>query len=340
MDALLCGDIGGTHTRLALVRPGDLDAPLVVRIYPSREHAGLLPIVERYLGEARAEAGELSLRGAAFGIPGPVSAASEVLWMVNLPWRIVVADVARALKLDRVRFLNDFGAVALCVPSLAPGQLHALGGGAAQPRAPLAVLGAGTGLGEGVLVWSGERYVPLASEGGHTDFAPRDALQMRLLDTLLSRYGHAAWERVLSGPGLVNLYEFLRDREGLAESSAVRAELAREDAPVAVARHGLAAGGAAPDPLCARAVDLFCTLYGAKAGNLALEVVATGGVYLAGALSANLLHPRAAQVFRAAFDASPSFARLLQGIPVWVITHPHPGLLGAAIAAAEALGRS
>ena len=254
MEALLCGDIGGTHTRLALVRPRDLDAPVVLRVYPSREFAGLVPILERFLGEARAEAGELRLRSAALGIPGPVSATGGDLWMVNLPWRIVVADVARALGLERVRFLNDFGAVALSVPRLEPAQLHALGGGGAQPRGPLAVLGAGTGLGEGFLVWGGERYVALASEGGHTDFAPRDALQLRLVDDLRSRYGQASWERVLSGPGLVNLYEFLRDREGLAEAPSVRAALAREDAPVAIARHGLGSGGAAPDPLCARAL--------------------------------------------------------------------------------------
>jgi glucokinase len=336
LDALLCGDIGGTHTRLALVRPGELDLPVVLRVYSSREYSGLLPILARFLGEVRAELGELRLRGAALGIPGPVSAAEDELWMVNLPWRIVTADVARALGLERVRFLNDFGAVALSVPRLAPGQLHALGGGAAQPRGPLVVLGAGTGLGEGFLVWGGERYVSVASEGGHTDFSPRDALQTRLLDYLRSRYVQAAWERVLSGPGLVILYEFLRDREGLAESSAVRPALAREGAPLAIARHGLGLEGAAPDPLCARTMDLFCSLYGAKAGNLALEVVATGGVYLAGALSSNLLHLSAGQVFRAAFETNPNFARLLQGIPVWVITHPNPGLLGAAIAAAEA----
>lgn len=357
MDVLLCGDIGGTHTRLALVRPGALDAPIVARVYPSRDYAEFLPLLVRFLAEAKGEAGGLRLRAAAFGIPGPVSAASEVLWMVNLPWRIATATVARALNLERVRFLNDFTAVALSVPRLAPHQLRPLGGGPPLPLGPIVVLGAGTGLGEGFLIWDGGRYQPVPSEGGHTDFAPRTALEVRLLEFLLGRHGQVTWERVVSGPGLVNLYEFLREREGLAEAPAVRAALACEDAPAAIARYGLGKAGLGkggpgsggrgnggleppPDPLCARALDLFCTLYGAAAGNLALQVVATGGVYLAGGMAQHLLDLLASGSFRNAFEANRQFGDLLKRIPVWGITHPNPGLLGAAIAAGEELERT
>jgi glucokinase len=345
MDVLLCGDIGGTHTRLALVRQGALDAPIVARVYPSQDYAEFLPLLERFLAEAKGEAGDFRLRGAAFGIPGPVSATSEVLWMVNLPWRIAIGTVARLLKLERVRFLNDFMAVALSVPHLAPHHLHPLGGGPPLARGPIVVLGAGTGLGEGFLVWNGERYLPVPSEGGHADFAPRTALEVRLLEFLLARHGQVTWERVLSGPGLSNLYEFLREREGLAEAPGVREALAREDVPAAITRHGLGGQGSAgsgtpPDPLCARALDLFCTLYGAAAGNLALQVVATGGVYLAGGMARHVLGLLGSGPFRKAFEANRQFGDLLKRIPVWAIIHPNPGLLGAAIAAAEAPERA
>jgi glucokinase len=334
MDVLLCGDIGGTHTRLALVCPGAPDAPVVTRVYASRDHAEFLPLLERFMTEARGEAPKLRLRGAAFGIPGPVSAVSDVLWMVNLPWRITIAAVARALGLEHVRFLNDFTAVALSVPRLDPRDLHPLGGGPADPRGPIAVLGAGTGLGEGFLVWTGDRYVPVPSEGGHADFAPRNAIEVRLFEFLLARYGQVPWEYVLSGPGLVNLYVFLREREALTEAPAVREAIAREDAPAVITRYGL---NTRPDPLCARALDLFCTLFGAAASNLALQVVATGGVYLAGGISQRVMGLLGSGSFRRAFAANQQFGKLLTQIPVWVILHPNPGLLGAATMAEQDL---
>lgn len=379
MDLLLCGDVGGTHTRLALFEPGHPHDPVASDTLGSREFAGFLPLLSRFL-DGRSG---LKLRSAAFGIPGPASAGRDELWMVNLPWRIHVSEVARKLGLPRVQFINDFAAVALAVPHLKPIHLHALGGGAAVPHEPIAVLGAGTGLGESFLVWTGTRYLPVATECGHADFAPRTPVEMRLLEYLQERerrrvprplaqalgagsLGHRArhvtpplrggagvvspplrggareevqltpvpWEAVLSGPGLVNLAEWVRDGEHIEAAPALRAALeqARDDAPAVITRLALAR---VPDPLCARAVELFCTLYGAEAGNAALRVVAAGGVYLAGGIAPQLLGPLSAPGFRQAFEAKYGFAELLRTIPVWVITHPNPGLLGAAIAAQE-----
>jgi glucokinase len=193
-------------------------------------------------------------------------------------------------------------------------------------------------LGESFLVWTGTRYLAVATECGHTDFAPRTAVEMRLLEYLQRRYGGATWERVLSGPGLVNLAEFLRDQEGFEAAPSLRIALAdakgRDDAPAVITR---LASAAHSDPLCARAIEMFCTLYGAEAGNAALRVVAKGGVYLAGGIAPLLREPLSRGGFRAAFEAKPGFSDLLCTIPVWIVTHPNPGLLGAAIAAQEGM---
>jgi glucokinase len=335
MDVLLCGDIGGTHTRLALIRPGHPHRPLASEVFASREFSALEPLLQRFLsGQRGSRLGGLRLRAAAFGIPGPVSAASKDLWMVNLPWRIRVPAVAKALGVPRVRFLNDFAAVALAVPHLKPENLHAIGTGVAQSRAPIGVIGAGTGLGEGFLVWHGTGYVTVSSEGGHTDFAPRTPREIRLLEYLRERTGPVPWERVLSGPGLVNLVEFLRDVEDWTLPAELVAALGssttRTSAPSLVTRLGQ---GPAPDPVCAEAIELFCTLYGAEAGNLALKAVATGGIYLAGGVALHLLDALDRGGFRTAFAAKQGFGELLSTVPTWVITHPNPGLLGAAIAA-------
>jgi glucokinase len=332
MDVLICGDIGGTHTRLALFPPGRPHAFVATETFASREFPEFLPLLSRFLDGRRG----IHVRGAAFGIPGPASGESEELWMVNLPWRIRVSEVARKLGVAHVRFVNDFAAVALAVPHLRPEHLHALGGGPSALHAPIAVLGAGTGLGESFLVWTGTCYFAVATECGHTDFAPRTAVEMRLLEYLRRRYGGVTWERVLSGPGLANLAEFLRDQEGLEAPPPLRIALAdatgRDDAPAVITR---LASAATPDPLCARAIEMFCALYGAEAGNAALRVVAKGGVYLAGGIAPLIREPLSRGGFRAAFEAKQGFSDLLRELPVWIVTHPNPGLLGAAIAAQE-----
>ncbi|HUJ76399.1 MAG TPA: glucokinase, partial [bacterium] len=327
MDALLCGDVGGTHSRLALYARGWLDEPLLLRVYPSAHYPALQPLLEQFLAEARQALPEARPVRACFGAPGPTNGA--IIRPVNLAWVIDTAEVARWLALQRTEFINDFSANCLAVTRLGPEHLQQIGKGERQARQPLAVLGAGTGLGEGFVVWHGEQPVVVPTEGGHKDFAPHDALEMRLLAYLLRKGPHVSWELLLSGMGLVHLYEFLRDEEALPESPQVRAAMAQEDPAAVITRYGVPG----LDGLCSRVLDLFCTLYGAEAGNLALQVLATGGVYLAGGIARHLGARLHDGKFRAGFENKGRYRQFVETIPTYLITHPWPGLLGAAIAA-------
>ncbi|MBI3993567.1 MAG: glucokinase, partial [Candidatus Lambdaproteobacteria bacterium] len=229
----------------------------------------------------------------------------------------------------QVRFVNDFTAVCHAIPHLRPDDVQAVGGGRALAGHPIAVLGAGTGLGEGILVPHGDAFLVVPSEGGHTDFAPRSALEIRLLTYLTEKFNRVSYERIVSGPGLVNLYEFLRDREGMAENPGVREEMRRDSAPPVISRHGLARS----DALCERALDLFCSIYGAEAGNLALKVLARGGVYLAGGIAAKVIARLREGGFRQGFEHKGRYTAFLETVPTLVIVHPQPGLMGAAHAA-------
>ncbi|MBI4083441.1 MAG: glucokinase [Candidatus Lambdaproteobacteria bacterium] len=323
---ILAGDIGGTNTRLALVDAAEPRSPRRLRVYRSADHESLEAIAADYLAAGRRE-GEPAPTRAGFGIAGPVDGA--IVTLTNLPWVVDKARLAAALGVERVAFVNDFAAISLAVPALRAADLHAIGPGEPRAHEPIAVLGAGTGLGESFLVWCGSEYRVVPSEGGHADFAPRTALEMRLLAFMLERHERVSVERLVSGPGLVNLYRFFHQREGLPEAPAVKAELAREEAPAVIARHGLAGD----DPLCGRALDLFCELYGAEAGNLALKVLARGGVYLAGGIAGKILPRLEAGGFRHAFERKGRYAEFLRGVPTLLVTYPQPGLLGAALAA-------
>jgi glucokinase len=329
METILAGDIGGTNTRLALYDPGNLREPLLMRRYGSGDYESLQSIIQTFF----AESGELAQRRkptrAAFGVAGPVGGV--VVKLTNLPWVIDAGQIAQRIGLDKVTFVNDFAAQCLAVTQLKPEHLHPIGGGEPQPDAPVAVLGAGTGLGEGFLIHTGERHVVVPSEGGHADFAPRNPLEVRLLEHLLEKLPRVSYERVLSGQGLVNLYEFFRDRERMPEAEAVREQMRREDPAAVVSRNALARS----DALCERALDLFCTLYGAEAGNLALKVLARGGVYLAGGIAGKIIPRLEEGGFRHGFEHKGRFTSFLQGVPTYVIVHPQPGLMGAAIAASR-----
>ena len=335
MNWILAGDIGGTNTRLAYFqaeRPGEL---LGMRVYPSVGFGSLVEILARYAadlaagGEGEALA-DIRPGRAGFGIAGPVD--REIVKLTNLPWAVDTRAVRAHLGLENVCFVNDFAANCHAVPHLTAGHLHAIGGGSPQPGGSMAVLGAGTGLGQGFLVpRPGSGYLVVPSEGGHTDFAPRTPREGRLLNHLAGQYGRASWERVLSGAGLHNLYRFLRDGEGMAETPAIAGEMAGHDPAAVITAHALAGD----DPLCRETLALFCALYGAEAGNLALKVLARGGVYLAGGIAGRILPLLEAGEFRAAFQAKGRYTALMESIPTYLITHPQPGLLGAAIAAGE-----
>lgn len=321
---VLAGDIGGTKTLLALVDVDDCSATVVLeRRYESASFADLDAIVAAFIDET----GERGER-ACFAIAGPVfDNRSEA---TNLPWVVDARALRAARGLGPTRLINDFVAVAYGVLRLDERDLVTINPGARDPRGPIAVLGAGTGLGEAILVSVHGRYEVIPSEGGHADFAPRNEQEIGLLRWLLERHEHVSWERVVSGLGLRNIYAYLAETGAAPESEEVRAALARgEDLGALVGMHAVSGS----DRLSAATVDLFVGAYGAEAGNLALKVVATGGVFVAGGIAPKILPCMTDGRFRQAFVSKGRLSNLVARIPVFVVTRTDVGLIGAAVAA-------
>jgi len=327
---VLAGDVGGTNCRLALVALDPACRVLFRHDYPSAAHDSLQAVLARF--RADLPAGLPAAAAAGFGVPGPV--VDGVCRTTNLPWIVARTDLAAALGLGDVALVNDFHAAALGVTTLDAGAFVPIGGGPPRAGGPVGLLGAGTGLGEACLHHVGGRYEVLPSEGGHKDFAPHDDEEIALLRWLARRHAHVSWERVLSGPGLVTLYEFYRDELGVPDDPHTRAALAAADPAPAVTR----AAAAGTDAAAVRALDRFCRLYGAEAGNLALAVVATGGVYLAGGVTPHIVEALSAGPFRVAFEDKGRYRALLEAIPVRVVVDENLGLRGAALAAARLTG--
>jgi len=320
---ILAGDVGGTKTSLALYRR---EARGLLRdrmaTYRSREHEGLDSILRDFLS------GGPSVERACVGVAGPVEDGRCRL--TNLDWEVDEASLRRTLGVRDAYLVNDLQATASSLPFLQKPDRATIQEGAADPRGNMAVLAAGTGLGEGFLVGYGTGYIPLASEGGHVDFAPRDEREMRLHAFLRAKHGRVSVERVLSGPGLHDVYRFLREEERLEEEPGIAAEIDGREPQHAIVRHGLAGGAGA----CAETVRIFCSLYGAEAGNLALQYLATGGVYLGGGIAPAILPALRGGGFLAAFLDKGRMRNLLSRVPVMVILDPAAPLLGAASYAA------
>jgi glucokinase len=314
---ILAGDIGGTKTNLALF--DDRLQTIVARTYPSREHDSLDHIVEAFVAEASARP-----RRACFGVAGPVLEGKSKT--TNLPWIVDAAALARVLGLRRVALLNDLEANAYGIAVLGPEDLVVLAAGAPEARGNAAVIAAGTGLGEAGLHWDGQRFHPFASEGGHASFGPRTPLEIELLSFLLRRFDHVSWETVLSGPGLVQIYEFLRDSGRGEQPDWLAEELRGEDPAALISQFALQNRS----ELCSAALDLFVVLYGAEAGNLALKLKATGGVYIGGGIAPKILTRLKSPAFLEAFRSKGPMRPLLEGIAVKVITNDKTALLGAA----------
>ena len=322
---VLAGDIGGTNVRLALVDVSDHALRIVQEErFATRSFPGLGPIVRRFCTDIGTRPDR-----ACFGVPGPV--VSEACEAPHLPWKLDARQLAAEVSIPNIRFINDFSAVGYGVERLGPGDLVTLQEGTPVARGPIALLGAGTGLGEGCLIWDGERYQVYPSEGGHADFAARDALQWKLVKFLRTVYGRVSYDRVLSGPGLANIYRFLAALGETREQPAVRAEITREDPAAVVTRHGLAG----TDLLCVQALHLFVSAYGAQAGNLGLTLFATGGVYIAGGIAPRIVDKLKDGTFVAAFRDKGRLSHLAAVLPVHVIVNPAIGVLGAAAAAAR-----
>jgi len=317
---ILAGDIGATNSRLAFFaeRGGRLE-PVVEETYPSRDHANLETIVKTFVS-----AHDLPIDVACFGVAGPVRHGRSDT--TNLPWDVDARELARASHLRSVGLLNDLEAHAYGIATLVPADFVTLNQGAADASGDAAVIAAGTGLGEAGLYWDGQQHLPFAGEGGHASFAPSDPLQIELLRFLCHEFGHVSWERVLSGPGLHNIYRFLRDTGHGEEPDWLTHEMQQQDPSAVISQAALADTNA----LCREALDLFVALYGAEAGNMALKIMATAGVYIGGGIAPKIIRKLTDSTFMAAFVAKGRLKPLLQQIPVRIIMSDKVALQGAA----------
>jgi glucokinase len=324
----LAADVGGTKTLLAVFGPGADGSYRVVRRqrYDSAAYDSLAAMVREFMA-----AGNEPVRRVGVGVAGPVAGGKCTL--TNLHWELDERRLAAELGLERVRLVNDFVAVALGIPSLEADDLAVLQPGPVEPTGPVAILGAGTGLGEAILVSTEGEPKVLPTEGGHTGLAPSNPREIRLLEFLHARFGHVSWERVLSGPGIKNLYDFLL-ADGEPENAATRVRLQTEDAGAVIG--GLAVAGT--DPTCVAALDLFAQLYGAEAGDLALKTLATGGVYVAGGIAPRVLPILKNGKFLAAFNDKGRMSRLTARFRVAVVLQSQVGLIGACRAGLGELG--
>ena len=328
---VIVGDIGATSTRLALVSAEGGPRRFIARQeYRSADHDGLLAIISAFQDEHRVVASS-----ACFCVAGPVVEGRSAL--TNLPWHVDETALREGLGLERVSLLNDLKAIAHAVPHLEPAEIHTLNVGQAVPRGPIAVMAPGTGLGEAFLVWNGTGYMACESEGGHADFAPTNPVQAELLSFLIDRFQHVAFERVASGSGLPNVYDYLRANEPAAESPDFAAALraAADRTPLIV---DAALNNGVDNPVAVSTLRILIDVWGAEAGNLALKVLATGGVYLAGGLPPRLLSLLDDGAFMQAFTAKGRFGSLMRALPVRVVL-VNAALLGAAIHGLEEVER-
>jgi len=325
---ILAGDIGGTKTNLALYRSNDGKPELEQkRQYASSAYADFADVIDAFLDETDVT----WIDAACFGIAGPV--IGGVCKTTNLPWEIDTAALRKRLNIPKVRLLNDLEATAYGMLYLEETDFVDLNPGAAVRRGNRAVIAAGTGLGEAMLFFDGEGYQPAGSEGGHCNFAPADGLQQELLSWLWQRHpDHVSYERVLSGPGVHALYDFLKEK-GVAPEAAFMRELTPDEDRSAKISEGALRHG---DPLCRETLKLFASIYGAEAGNLALKTMATGGLYVGGGIAPKIL-PYLQTHFMEHFLAKGRFAPLLGAMPVKVSLNPETALDGAAYYAADML---
>lgn len=331
MSYLLAADVGGTKTTVALAAAGEPWPRIVAQeTYASRSYDGLRAIVEQFLSRPAVALHRSAALVACFSVAGPVSGNSATL--TNLGWKINGSALAAELALREARLVNDFAAAGLGISRLAPNEIETLQAGNPLAHAARLVIGAGTGLGVGLLTWQGAGYVAHPSEAGHADFAPVDEQQDRLLVHLRRAFGRVSYERVVSGPGLMRIFSFLQETgAGVPSKQLLDASQKRDDAAELIAEFA----AARLDPLAARALDLFASIYGAFAGNMALATLPRGGVYLSGGIAPKIAAKLKDGTFMRAFASKGRFSELLGTIPVLVVMNPNVGLHGALLEAAR-----
>jgi glucokinase len=317
---ILAGDVGGTKVHLALYdfTNGKLTYSRDKQ-YPAKEYSGLEVIAKEFLGSDKVTA-------ACFGVPGPVRDGR--LRLTNLPWTLDSRELSAGLSIQHVFLINDLEANGYGIAELSADQIYTLGEGDARQIGNRALLAAGTGLGEGFLVWNGRIHVPYPSEGGHSDFAPRSEDEIDLLRFLKQKYdGRISVERVVSGMGLTNIYEFLREVRGMDEPTWLTDQLAAaHDLNSVITENALAA----KSEICEKALDMFVSAYGAEAGNLALKILSVGGLYVGGGIAPRILEKLKDGTFMKAFTDKGRLSQLLINMPVRVILESKAALLGAA----------
>jgi len=317
---ILAGDIGGTKTTLAIIDPIKGPRTFIVKeTLPSSNYPTLDALLDVFL-----EGKNFSLSRACFGIAGPIFEGS--VQMPNLPWLIKESTLSEKLKIS-VHLINDLEAIATSVPILEKDDLETLSSGKSARHGSLAVIAPGTGLGEAYLHWNGTDYQSYPSEGGHVDFAPTNQMQFELMTYLQDRFGHVSYERVCSGPGLINLYAFFKESGKYPEPDWLRAQISKIDNPAPIISQAALEGKA---EIAVATLDLFVSILGREAGNLALNVLATGGVYLGGGIPPRIIPFLKKELFMDSFKNKGRFSTMLANIPVYIICNPDAALVGAA----------
>lgn len=320
---LIAGDIGGTKTILALYPPdGDPRHPQRQETFRSADYPDLEAMLREFL-----QGMEHPALAGVFGVAGPV--VHDQARVTNLSWVVDREALKKAFGLKHVALMNDIVAVANAVPILGEEDVYVLNQEEVVPGGAVAVIAPGTGLGEAYLTWDGQRYRAYASEGGHTDFGPKTRVEVRLLGYLQEKFEHVSYERVCSGSGIPNLYTFFKDSGRYAETPWLAERLAVVDDPVPLIVNTALAGDP-PCAICDATLDLFISILGAEAGNMALKVLATGGVYLGGGIPPRILPRLKGGGFMQAFVRKGRFAALLSAMRVCVILNDHAALIGAA----------
>ena len=319
---ILAGDIGATNARLAAFETeGNRLQCVVEKVYPSQQHNGLTEIVAAF---TKTEG--IPVQSACFGVAGPVRGGRSKI--SNLPWTIDSREVAAQLKLRTVGLINDLEAFAYGIDALESKDFVALSEGSSEAEGNTAVVSAGSGLGEAGLYWDGHRHHPFACEGGHTEFAPKNDIEIELLQYLMKKYKnqHVSYERILSGPGIKNIYEFLRDTSREEEPAWLRDDLAAApDAPALISQLALTQKAA----ICDRTLSIFVSVFGSEAGNCALKFMCTGGIFIAG-IAGKIVSKMQDGTFMESFLSKGRMKTLLQEIPVKIVLNDDSGLIGAA----------
>jgi glucokinase len=319
---ILAGDVGGTKVHLALYgfENGELTHVRDEK-FPAQEYTGLDVVTKKFL----AESGNPEVTAACFGVPGPVRHGR--LKLTNLPWVLDCAELSTGLEIQHLFLINDLEANGYGIAELHSDQIHVLSEGDASAVGNRGLVSAGTGLGEAILVWNGKMHIPMASEGGHSDFAPRNEMEIDLLRYLQRELqGRVSFERVVSGIGLKNIYSFLRDEKGMEEPSWLKDRMHHEDPNAVIGE----VGEDGSNELCAKTLEVFVSAYGAEAGNLALKVLSVGGLYLGGGIAPKILKTMKDGAFMKAFTDKGRLSDLLIHTPVRVILESRAALMGAA----------